>query len=262
MLKNILSCIVVIALFAGLLYAFSPAFRTGTGTVTENFGWTTSAQEADPVGYSLHVENLLKNELADIKNEQKALSRLMDANAKMLAEKTRLLDGGRALAEQFAEANSQEKFPTEILGRSYDREQLHNQLSLVLAQISGFEELIKGIKNASKEAEAKIRERIVAVDNIETQIHTLSVDRELYKTTSRSKLNKEMLASARDLLREAQILSRENPVRSVQQLIEESNHSTKEKASDAEVAAFLTDYSAKKGKNLVQNENVPAAPGD
>lgn len=268
MKKTVISLVAVVAVIAAGLFYYSPAFRTNAITAAESIGqWTPEAIEKNKIGYTQFVETKLKKDLKTFQDVRKALTRQMEVNSKLLAEKTKLLQEGRKLLDQFAEATLSGEFPAELHGKTYTETQLKNQIALTKAQVEGIERSIAGIQKASQVAEQEICKRIVGIEDMESQLQMMSTEREIFRSQSTSDVGFAMLAEARAVLEGNQLLVKENPVRTIQEILKASEVATSgNRASDTEVEAFLADYKSKKlaksGKKLVQTEEVPAAPGD
>lgn len=268
MKKTVISLVTVAAVGVIVLFYHSPAFRTsvidGAESITQ---WTPEAIEKNPVGYSQFVETQLKKDLKIFQETRKSLSRQMEVLTKMSAEKMKELEYGKKFATEFAEAITEGAFPVTLHEKSYTESQLKNQLAMTLAQIDGLKNSLAGIDKVTRIAEEEIQKNVVRIEDVESQLALMVTQREIFRSQSTSDAGLAMLTEARSVLEGNQVFIKNNPVRTISDLIKDSTVAASSgPASHTEVEAFLVEYTAKKsakdGKKLVQTEDVPAAPGD
>lgn len=276
-MKNyIIPLLVLVVIGAtGLLY-ISPAFRTTALATAESMTqWTPEAIEKNPVGYSQFVEVQLKKDLKTFQETRKALTLRMERLAKMLAEKTKLLQRGEKLAEDFAEAVTAGVFPVSVHGKEYTESQLRIQLALTIAQVGGLKESVAEIAKVSTVAEKEIQKLVVGIEKTESQIALLAARREIFRSQATSAEGLEMIAQVNAVLEGNQILIKENPVRTIEEILDDiANAPMKEgvAAENSQVEEYLACYVAKKPSSLaksggkkgdiVQSKDIPPAPGD
>lgn len=275
-MKNYVPVLVVFALVAtaGLFY-FSPVFRTNALATAESMTrWTPEAIEKNPVGYSQFVEVQLKKDLKTFRETRKALTLRMETLAKKLAEKTKLLEQGGKLAEDFAEAITAGVFPVTLHGKEYTESQLRIQIALTIAQVNGLKESVAEIAKVSTVAEKEIQKLVVGIEKTESQIALLAARREIFRSQATSAEGLEMIAQVNAVLEGNQILIKENPVRTIEEILNDTSAPVRQgvAASSTQVEEYLNAYLAKKpsglSKNemkkgeLVQSKDIPPAPGD
>jgi len=275
-MKNYIITLAVIVLIglAGLIY-ISPVWRTNAITAAESLTqWTPEAIERNPVGYSQYVEVQLKKDLKTFHETRKALTLRMETLAKKLAEKTKLLQQGEKLAEEFAEAITAGTFPITLHGKEYTESQLRIQIALTLAQVNGLKESLAEIIKVSSIAEKEIQKLVVGIEKTESQIALLAARREIFRSQATSAAGLEMIAQANAVLEGNQILIKENPIRTIEEILYEtaSSASPSVAASETQVEEYLKIFvaqkpagyskdSSRKGE-LVQTQDIPPAPGD
>ncbi len=231
--------------------------------------WTQEEIDRNPVGYSQYVEAKLKDDLKTFQKTRRDLTLRMETLAKKLSEKTKLLEQGEKLAADFAETITAGVFPVDIHGKEYTESQLRIQISLTLAQVNGLKESIVDITKVSAVAEKEIQKLVVGVEKTESQIALLAARREIFRSQATSAEGLEMIAQSNAVLEGNQILIKENPVRTIEEILHETA-SQGSPATEKQVDEYLKNFAAKKtsGKNgsgkgdLLQSKDIPSAPGD
>ena len=256
--------VVGLLVVAGMFY-FSPWFRLATISTAESITtWTPEAIEKNPIGYSQFVEAQLKKDLRVLQDTRKMLTLRMDTLAKRLIDKTKLLNVGQELADEFANAITENVFPVTLHGKEYTESQLRIQLALTLAQVTGLKESVAEIEKVSQVAEQEIQKLVVNVEKTESQIALLATRREVFRSQSTSTEGLTMIANINALLEGNQIIIRDNPVRTIEEILNE-NTPQGLAASDTQVESYLTDYTTKKSSkkgSFLQTDDIPQAPGD
>ena len=275
-MKNYVIALVVLALIglAGLIY-ISPAWRACAMTAAESLTqWTPEAIEKNPIGYSQFVEAQLSKDLKIFRETRRALTLRMETLAKKLAEKTKLLAQGEKLAEEFAEAITAGTFPVTLHGKDYTESQLRIQIALTLAEVNGLRESVAEITKVSAVAEKEIQKVVVGIEKTESQIALLAARREIFRSQATSAEGLAMIADVNAVLAGNQILIKENPVRTIEEILSVTTTPTSQgvAATETQVEEYLNVFVAKKpagfSKNstkkgeLVQTKDIPSAPGD
>ena len=267
MKKTIVTLVVVVGIGLSALITVSPAWRTSATLTVESFTqWTPEAIEKNPIGYSQFVEAQLKKDLKTFQETRKALALRMETLAGKLAEKTKLLAEGEKFADEFAEVITDGTFPIRLHGKDYTESQLRIQLALTLAQVNGLRESVAEITKVSVIAEKELQKLVVGIEKTETQIALLTTRREIFRSQTTSAEGLEMITTVNSVLEGNQILIRDNPVRTIEDLLKDSeiaNYGVA--ASETQVNEFLQSYATKKSSkkgDLFQTKDIPPAPGD
>lgn len=268
MKKNFVTFTVIAAIGLATLLIISPVWRTIFGTAVEDLTqWTPAAIEKNPIGYSQFVEVQLKKDLKVFQETRKALALRMETLAKLLSEKTKLLENGEKFADEFAEAITEGAFPIRLHGKDYTESQLRIQLSLTLAQVNGLKESVAEITKVSATAEKELQKLVVETEKTESQIALLAARREIFRSQATSTEGLAMIATVNSVLEGNQILIKANPVRTIDELlkdVESESPSQEVASSETQVNEFLQNYVAKKSSkgDLFQTKDIPLAPGD
>lgn len=250
-----------------VLWFASPIVRTKLADSTASLlEWTPEAIERDPIGYTNHVERQLKSDLTTFTSTRRALSTQQDAMAKMLREKSAVLTSGEQLAGDFAEAISAGTFPATLHGKEYTETQLRTQLALTLAQLDGLKVSVDEMEKISVNAEKEIQKLVVNTEKTESQLALLQTKREIFRSGKLSSEGLAMIAQVNSVLEGNQLIIRDNPVRTIEEILNQKPAETAASADSQRVESYIQSYTAKKGngkgKELIQTEDVPAAPGD
>jgi len=266
MKKNIVILAVIAVIGLAALLIASPAWRTKAGSAVENLTkWTPEAIEKNPIAYSQYVESQLKKDLKKFQETRKTLALRMETLAKKLIDKTNLLEEGEKFADEFAEAVTNGKFPVKLHGKDYTESQLRIQIALTIAQVNGLKVSVAEITKVSAIAEKELQKLVVESEKTESQIALLAARREIFRSQATSAEGLEMIATVNSVLEGNQILIKENPVRTIEELLKETETVTQGvAASEVQVHDFLQLYLAKKSAkgDLVQTQDIPPAPGD
>jgi hypothetical protein len=258
--KLITAVAVIVVLVAVGLFFVSPGFQSkAKKTFTDLTQWTPENIEKDPVGYWTFLKNKAEADKKELQNTRHDLSVAMEITSKKVNEKTKLLEAGTKIAEEFAEAITADVFPVTLHGKEYTADQAKMQLSLTLAEVDVYKESVVKLNEISKIAEQKIQETVINIEKIDNEITVLSTKSEVFKVNKIDSETLAMLKNAHTAFDGTQALLKENPVRTISEMLA-SDISPQQgmKASDQRVTDYLTEYVSKKG-GTVQNPPVPAA---
>jgi hypothetical protein len=266
MKKTFVVLALIVVIVPVTLFFVSPTWRTNATSAVESLTqWTPEAIEKNPIAYSQFVEAQLKKDQKTFQETRKKLAISMEGLAKKLAAKTKLLEQGEKLAEEFAETITAGSFPVTLHGKEYTESQLRMQLALTLAQINGLKESVTEITKVSAVAEKELQKLVVGIEKTESQISLLATRREIFRSQATSAEGLAMIAGVNAVLEGNQLLVKSNPVRTIEEILNDAESSTQEvAASDVQVEEYLQSVIAKKSQkgDLFQTKDIPLAPGD
>jgi hypothetical protein len=259
---KVIAAVAVIVAFAVIgLFFVSPGFQSkAKKTFTDLTQWTPENIEKDPVGYWTFLKDKAEADKKALQNTRRGLSAAMETTSKKVNEKTKLLEAGAKIAEEFADAITVATFPVTLHGKEYTADQANMQLSLTLAEVDAYKESVVKLNEISKIAEQKIQETIVNIEKIDNEITVLNTKSEVFKANKIDTETLSMLKNAHTAFDGTQVLLKENPVRTISEMLA-SDIAPKqgERASDQRVTAYLTEYVSKKKGGTTQTAPVPVA---
>jgi hypothetical protein len=249
----------IAAITVGGLLVFSPLFRSNAeNAVKQITQWTPENIEKYPVEYSKYVEEKLKTDQRKLQETRRGLSNAMEIIAKQTASKTKLLEAGIKIADEFAKVISVGNFPVTLHGKEYTADQANLQLSLTLAEIDSYKESVTKLAAISKLAEEKIQEVVVNSQKIETEIALLNTKREVFKASKIDGDALKILDQVSAVLDGTQVLLKENPVRTIDELLKGDDTPAKvTKASEERVKLYIEEYALK--NRVITNEFIPVS---
>jgi len=219
-----------IAVMAGA-YRASPEVRTAVVTQgREWLGWTEEARRADPAGFTKHVEQKLKAEAAMLKKSRFELVSNADQLSGKVREQLALRDQAKKLTEEFRqrfqEARQQSTFPITVRNAAYTEEQAVAQVSLLLAESEGFDKSLKRLQRIQEESNKRVQEIVVRLNATETQLAAIGTQRELLESRELTAVGEELIAQVDALFNVNARVLRDNPVRSVAELLADESRGT------------------------------------
>jgi hypothetical protein len=257
--SKVITVVAVIVAFAVIgLFFVSPGFQSkAKKTFTDLTQWTPENIEKDPIGYWTFLKDKAEADKKELQNTRRGLSAAMETTSKKVNEKTKLLEAGITIAEEFADAITVATFPVTLHGKEYTADQANMQLSLTLAEVDAYKESVVKLNEISKIAEQKIQETIINIEKIDNEITVLNTKSEVFKANKIDTETWAMLKNAHTAFDRTQVLLKENPVRTISEMLA-SDIAPKqgERASDQRVTAYLTEYVSKKGGTT---QNAPAS---
>lgn len=259
MLKKIIIGLVVAGGMGVALYSLSPATRSVVQSESRNlFGWTETARQADPVGFTRHVEDRLRSDLNELQSSRRTLAMEVAELARKHREQTALLVEARRLAGEFQAAWRTGMFPVSIRNAAYTADDVQSQTSSLLAEIDGFTQTVARLEKVRKEAEAKLEEMTVRLNRTESELATIGAQRELLRSRVLSESGERLLTQVEQLLHGNEQIISDNPVRSVRELLAAAVAPRSEASVTSDrVMSFLT---ADEEKPEPQQEAVQATP--
>ncbi|MFO0905750.1 MAG: hypothetical protein U0939_22270 [Pirellulales bacterium] len=245
--------VVAMALLAGA-YRVSPAVRTTVAMQGRDwFGWTEEARRADPAGFTRHVEQKLKAEAALLKKCRFELVGNADQLSGKVREQLVLRDQAQKLTEEFRqrfqEARQQSAFPIVVRNAAYTEEQAVAQVSLLLAEAEGFEKSLQRLQRIQDESNQRVREIVVRLNATETQLAAIGTQRELLESRELTAVGEELIAQVDALFNVNERVLRDNPVRSVAELMADESRGTSPALASQEAARrFLEEIPVQAGQ--------------
>lgn len=243
--SRIVVLIVAVVVVGGLVWHFAPGFRQQAREAARKYGgWTQKARRADPVGFIDYAEGELT---ADLDAFTRARARLSDAVKKLGDELTRnqaLLAKAEELAGQFREAykgaEADGRWPVHVADRDYGRDDLMEQVRLLLMQRDNYRQTIAELQSATQAAKDKQQQLVVQINNTSAALAALPAKREIARVNQLTASTEELMTQVNDLLeKNTQVLSA-SPVRTVEQIVgEQQPPAQPSKDADAQVKAFL-----------------------
>lgn len=244
--------VVSAALLAGLVFAarsYLPGVKAKIDTFTEKHtGWTEEARRNDPVGYIDYAlgklgENLdkfqaAKQELAQAKLDAK--QKLEEYDGKHSAAVT-LSEEARDIYQAAEEAGG---YPVQLLSKSYTKDELVNQVQLILAERDTYASSIEKFKEVIAMLEKTQANLTTRITTTQGSITELKAQREVVKIQKLTSEADALLAKVDDILgkNEEALSILDDPVRSVEDLLKagtESEEGEPVEAATAEALQFL-----------------------
>ena len=229
---------------AAAAIAASPAIRAHVSQQWAALcGWTKEAREADPVGFATHAEGRLKRDLEMMEKTRRELAAEVGQLSQKAREQQALGDQARQLAEEFRTeyqlASTNGGFPIEVRNAAYTEGQAKSQVSMLLAEAEGHDDSLGQLNKVRKEAESKIEELVVRINATETQLATLSTNRELLRARQLTAEGEQLLAQVDELMTGNTQVIQGNPVRTVRELLDAPVAKPQNTASQQRVEQFL-----------------------
>jgi len=229
---------------AGAAVAVNPAMRTHVYQQWAGLcGWTEKARQADPVGFASYAERRLKQDLDVMRKTRRELAAEVGQLSRKIREQQALGDQSRQLAEEFRteyqSASTNGGFPIEVRGAAYSEGQAMSQVSMLLSEADGYRQSLDQLTKVRKEAESKIEELVVRINDTEGQLAALSAKRELLRARQLTAEGEQLLAQVDELMTGNTQVIQANPVRTVHELLDAPVAKLQKTASQLRVEEFL-----------------------
>lgn len=221
---RILVLIVVLVIAALLVWRLAPGLRhRAIDAYQQHAGWTEEARQADPVGFIDYAEKELTADLAALKETRTNLADAKVTVASQLESNRSLLDAAEELAEDFREAYRQaepsQAYPAEVAGARYGRDDLIQQVRLILLQRRNYEEIIEGFEKADHAVDEKRLQLVTQITGTEAALAALPAKREIARVNQLTGSTDELLKQVNELIGENERILAESPVRTVEELV-------------------------------------------
>ncbi len=251
MLKRMVGLLVVVAVTGSLAWTKCPPPRTWGLTHWKSYtGWSEEDRRADPAGFSTYAEKKTQKDLAVMQDNRRRLASDLSELSKASREKSALAAQAQTMAEEFRaeyqDALANDSFPIEVRGKAYTEAEVKRQVSLLLAEAEGYSESLAEIENVRAEAERKMEELAVRIEQTESQLATLATKRELFKVRELTTEGETLLGQVDELMTGNSQAIADNPVRTIRELAAAESSKPKGRATNETVEEFLADVRADK----------------
>lgn len=241
-LFRLVAGLLIIVILALLAWQLLPAGRERVKDVYEKYGgWTEEARQSDPVGF---IEYAQKQSAADLEAMKETQRNLADSAQKidsMLQEQKKLLSTADTLANRFREtyqeAEGDAGYPVKVAGEEYTRNELTEQVRLVLRQKRDYAQTITELEEAARAVKEKQKQLTSQINNTEAALATLPSKKEIARVNQLTGRTEKLLQQVGDVLEENREVMQESPVRTVEEIVQREKEETSE--GDIDVQEFL-----------------------
>jgi len=243
-LRWIVGLVVVVAIGVAA-WRLLPGLRTKARDVYgKHGGWTEEARRDDPVGFLEYAERKLTRDLAALNTSRGDLAQATQRIAAEQAKTEGLVASATTLGESFRAAykaaEAAKAWPVEVSGASYSREQLVQQVRLILMQKGNYEQIIGEFKKAADAAKKKAEQLVGQVNRTKATLAILPAKKEIARVNKLTEGIDDVLAKVNDLLGENEDVLSASPIRTVEELAAaKPTTATPAAKLDADVKAFL-----------------------
>lgn len=212
------------AVIGGILYATGPGFRTSVNQhVHDWIGWTEAARQADPIGFTNHVEQCVQRDLETMHTTRGELQEQVTTLNREVRKHQALVEHADRLADDFRDAYrnavANGGFPVTVREAAYTEPQVESQVSLLLAEADGYHASLERLEKVRQSAEQKLEALAVRINTTEAQLAMLPTQRELLRARVLSDEGEQLVAHVDQLLEGNNRVIQGNPVRSVAELM-------------------------------------------
>lgn len=229
---------------AGLLvWRFMPRVRKEAEDAYQKYGgWTEEARQHDPVRFINHAEEQLSEHLGSLKQARQNMASALDKIAGEIDKTRSLLASSESLAAEFRAAyraaEQDASYPIELSGSAYTREQLVEQVRLILMQRENYKLVIAELDSAGETAKARAQDLLTHITNTEASLASLPAKREIARLNELTGDMSELLGQVNELIGSNKQLLEESPIRTVEQLVASGSSAAPEREK-TDVMAFL-----------------------
>ncbi len=241
--NRIFGVVFAVAVLGAIAYFTLPGFRTSVDkTYDKHFGWTAEARRARPVEFIEHsIEKLTSN----IDKFTEARSNLQLQQAK-LADMKRENDGKVAFAEKqleafkiaFKSAGAGQGWPVSVAGKSYSEGDLKSQVSMLLSQKTGYQNIVAQLDQGIATSDKRVIELMNHINDSKAKLSLLKAQKELVKANQLTAETEKLLTEVHDILIANDALAQKSPVRTVEEMMKDAAD-VEGAAGDPETEAFL-----------------------
>jgi len=237
--------VVLIVIVAALAWRNAPGCRQQARDAYEKYGgWTAEARQADPVGFMEYAEQKLAQDLQVFQDTRRRLNEARQTVAAEIEKTQSLLGSADELAATFRQeywkAEAASSYPVSVSGTDYDREQLVEQVQVILIQKANYQLLLKQLQAAAGAVEQKEPELVAQINNTRAALATLPSKKEIARVNELTGKTEELLAQVNELIDQNERLLDESPVRTVEELVAARDEATAtEKPAQVDARAFL-----------------------
>jgi phage shock protein A len=235
--------LVIIAAVGLLIWRFVPGLRQkATDAYRRYGGWTEEARRADPVGFIEYAEKELKDDLQSLEDTRLRMAEAAETVASELERARVLLDSAGELAEQFRQAYRQAEaqggYPVEVAGAEYTRDELIEQVRLVLLQQASYEAIIADFEAATGTVADKQQQLVTQITATKAALSSLPAKKEIARLNELTGRTEELFQKVDEVIGQNETVLAASPVRTVEELIQE-REATSEAAEGVDAEAFL-----------------------
>lgn len=226
------------------LYFVSPAARTAVNYQIHSVaGWTEAARQADPVGFTSHVEATLTRDLRQLEETRRTLHAEVGLLARKYQEQTALRQQALTMADEFKAAWQRHQFPVTIRHAAYTESELLSQVRTLQAEADGYHSNVSQLSDVKIEAEKRLEEITVRIEKTRSDLAAVTTQRELLRTRQLTEDGQRLLAQVDELLHGNRVaIENSNPVRSVRELLASTPVPHRDSSADR-VLRFLNEAS-------------------
>jgi DNA repair exonuclease SbcCD ATPase subunit len=204
-LNKIVGIIIAVVVIGAAAYFLLPGFKSKVdSTYDKHFGWTPEARKKDPVGFIDHSiqklgENIAKFEEArtGLRVQQGKLEDLKKSNSEKIAFAEKLL---AQLKNAYKDATGGKGWPITVGGKSYSEDDLKTQVSMSLAEKTGYEKIVAQTETGMTVAEKRMRELVTRISESKSKRSLLEAQRALVEVNKLSADTEKLLADVNDVL--------------------------------------------------------------
>lgn len=246
-MKGTRAVVLLIGIVVGLvvIWQFMPGVRQKARDAYHTYGgWTEDARRADPVGFIEYAEQKLRDDLAQLESSRTNLARLQETIGEKRSETLELMASADTLAEGFRDAyrgaDAADAWPVNVSGKSYTREQLREQVALILLQRRNYEQLVAELDGAGEAIKTNVQKVVAQTAATKATLEILPAKREIARVQELTKDIESTLGKVDALMGENDDVLTGSPVRTVEELVRARTQAADADASiDAQVDAFL-----------------------
>jgi len=237
--------VIVVVLIAGIaVWKFSPGLRTRARAAAGKVGqWSEEDRQADPVGFIDYAEGRLEKHLAALKNGRINIKNGLVRIETEITKSQELFDKATELAamfrETFQKAEKETAFPVSVAGSSYSRQELIEQVRLVLLQRTNYTKAMEGLASAAKAARTADVSLLRQVTDTQAALASLPAKREIVRANQLAGNVQELLSQIDALIDRNDTVLEDAPVRTVEELMAGAAAAVVEPKVDVDVMAFL-----------------------
>lgn len=267
MFKALGTILVILAVAVGVTVALSPAVRvTALAQWAEWFGWNQETIERDPVGFTRHAERQLTRDRDQLQQTRRELAAEVGQLAREIRQQQALHDQTVRLADEFRaeyrEAAANGGFPITVRNAAYTRDQAESQVSMVLAEMAGYEQSLQRLRDVQRQAERELEKLTVQINRNETQLAVIATQRPMLAAQQLSDDGEQLVAQLDALLSSNARVIEDNPVRSVRELVAATSSPSADETRRQVVADFLAESSEPVAHQVLRPTETEPQPAD
>ncbi len=251
-LWKFLAILIVLGVAGLVVVEFFPGLREqGKQLYRKYGGWNQEARQADPVGFIEYAIDELEKDLTTLQETRTRLGNVLHDLEKKQRRTQKRRDNAEQLAEQFRAAYQRAEegggYPVKVSGQAYDRNQLKDQVRLILLQREQYSRLLKELEKAKSRATDRRRHLGLRISKTKASLSTLPAQREVARLKEISDHTESLLNQVDSVMTSNEEVLEHSPVRTVEELTAAEKNGDSEGMSGSErtvdVEAFLKEGS-------------------